>query len=232
MMAKSTKKPSKGSPTSRLQKWQRNSIFEAIEAVGLDPREFDLAGKRAEVRIKHKRSESYFIIGGNPGHYVGNYVVGDASAWPYKVYSWQAMIGRLSSWLEEVKRDLETPDLWAELQREAELLGAGSDEIAENTPFTPDEQKEIAGRLQERAEYVRRTYSLSEPQMRLLNAKLDYLVSAAGRLGRIDWRNAFAGAILSFILGATLPPESLRHIFWTLLRAVGHLYGLPELPSG
>jgi len=46
-------------------------------------------------------------------------------------------------------------------KREAELLGAGSDEITKNTPFTPDEQKEIAGRLQEIAKRVGRTYSLS-----------------------------------------------------------------------
>jgi hypothetical protein len=28
------------SPTPPLQKWQRNDIFEAIQAVGLDPRDF------------------------------------------------------------------------------------------------------------------------------------------------------------------------------------------------
>lgn len=70
---------------------------------------------------------------------------------------------RVKRWLEEVKRDLETPDLWAELKREAELLGAGSDEITKNAPFTPDEQKEIAGRLQEIAERV------SVEQTRVLN---------------------------------------------------------------
>ena len=218
-------------PSPQVPKWKKNQIFEAIQNAGLDPRDFDFEDGDAEVRIKHKWSESYFILGGEAGHYVGHYVVGDSANWPYEVYSWESVIPRVTGWLAEVKRDLETPDLWAELRREAEVIGGASNEANKNTPFTPEEQGEIVGRLQELAEYARRTYSLSGPEMQILNAKVDYLVGAVGRLGRIDWRNAFAGVILGFIFAAVLPPESARHIFLTLLRAVGHLYGLPELPG-
>ncbi len=81
-----------------------------------------------------------------------------------------------------------------------------------------------------------RTYSLPEPEMEILSAKIDYLVDAAGRLGRIDWRNVFAGAIVGYILTAALPPESARSIFlifMTFLRAIGHFFGhgLPEMPG-
>jgi hypothetical protein len=230
MMAKSTR-PGVGSPIPVLQKWKKNQIFETIEAVGLDPKEFDLEDDGVEVRIKHKRSESCFILGGDPAHYLGRSVAGDAPAPPFEVYSWQSVILRIRSWLENVKRDLETPDLWVELQRKAKLL-AYSDEVTENTPFTLDEQNEIAGRLQEWAEHARHTHSLSAAQMQVLDAKLDYLVSAAGRLGRIDWRNAAVGAILGWVLSAALPPESARDIFLGLLPLVGHFYGLLELPSG
>jgi hypothetical protein len=219
-----------------LQKWQRNQILEVIQGAGLDPREFNLEDEGAEkTRIKHKSSESYFIIGGNSLHYAGHYVVGDASDWPYEAYSWQTLITRVSGWLAQVKSDLETPDLWAELQREAKLLGGASNEAKENTPFTGEEQKEIERRLGELAEYLRRTHSLSEPEMQILNAKLDYLVDAASRLGRIDWRNAFVGVALGYIVMLALPPESVRSIFQTfvaLLGAIGHFYGFPQLPLG
>jgi hypothetical protein len=222
-------------PSPYLRKWQRNQIFKAIQGAGLDPKEFAFEDGDAEVRIKHKWSESYFMVGGNAAHYVGSYVVGDARDWPYEVYSWQTLMTRVSRWLEEVKHDLETPDLWAELQREAEMLGGASNEPNENTPFTREEQKEIAGRLRELAEHLSRTHSLSEPELQVLNAKLDYLVDAASRVGRIDWRNAFVGVALSYILGAAFPPESARSIFQTfvaLLRTIGHFYGLPQLPLG
>jgi hypothetical protein len=231
MMAKPTKKSSIKPPTLLLQKWQRNQIFEAIQAVGLDPREFDLGDDGTDVRIKHKRSKSCFIVGGDAGHYVGSYVVGDAPDWPYEVYSWTALMPRVSRWLEDVKRDLETPDLWAELQREAKLLAAGPLEATENTPFTAEEQKEIAGQLRELAKQTKRTYSPSRAQMRLLDEKLDYLMAASGRIGRTDWRGVFVGVMLSFLLSTALPPESVRQILLPFLRGIGHLFGLLELPK-
>jgi hypothetical protein len=216
---------------SRLQKWQKNQIFEAIQAVGLDPREFHLENDDAEVSIKHKWSASHFTIVGDLGHYGGRYVVGDAPAWPFEANTWQYFVTRMTHWLEEVKRDLAMPDLWADLQRDSQLLfGAGADDGAENRPFTQAEQKEIAAQLQALAEHARRTYSLSPPQIRALEAKVDYLVNAARRLGRIDWRNVCAGASLGYILSTSLPPEAARGMLSALIRAIGHLYGLPDLP--
>lgn len=217
-------------PSPLLQKWQKNKIFKAIQGVGLVPTDFDLNDGDAEARIKYKWSESYFIIGGNPGHYVGTYIVGDAPLWPYEVYSWQTLMERVSGWLEEVKSDLETPDLWAELRRETELLGNTSSEAPENTPFAPYEQEEIAGRLREIAEYIVRTYSLSVEQTRVLNSKIDYLIDAAGRLGRTDWRGILFGIMFSFFLASALPPETVRNILMLVLRAIGHFTGFPELP--
>jgi hypothetical protein len=135
---------------------------------------------------------------------------------------------RISWWLEEVKQDLDTPDLWAELKREAQLLRADSGVVSENTAFTVDEQREIAGRLKKLGEYVSDTHSLSKAQIQVLEEKLDYLVDASARLGRKDWLNAFIGAILSFVLTATFAPESARTIFTTFLRGIGLFY--PELP--
>jgi hypothetical protein len=219
-----------GSPASRLQKWQKNRLFETVQAVGLDPKDFDLEDDGVEVRIKHKWSESYFIIGGGTGTYGGRCLVADGQAWPFEAYTWPTMISRMSSWLDDVKRDIETPDLWAELRRGNELLGAISDDVTEDTPFTPDEQNEIARRLRELAGHATSTYSLSEEQMRVLSGKLDYLIKAAGRLGRKDWLAVFAGVILSFMLGTALPPEPTRDILLGLFRTIAHFYGLPELP--
>jgi hypothetical protein len=214
-----------------LVKYKRNDIFETIESSGLDPGEFDLVDDDAGVRIKHRWSGSYFIIGGDAGNYASHYVVGDGPDWPYEVYSWATLMERIRRWLGEVKHDLETPDLWAELRSDTELLEATSDETRENTPFTPSEQKEIARSLQGLGEDAKRTYALSAAQEQELDAKLDYLVDAAGRLGRTDWRGVFVGVMVSLVLSGVLPPESVRHILLALLRGIGHLYGFPHLPS-
>ncbi|MFZ0592832.1 MAG: hypothetical protein WAM39_20395 [Bryobacteraceae bacterium] len=211
-------------PFPQLPKWKTNQIFEAIQSVGLDPNEFAFEDSGAEIRFKHKWSKSCFVIGGNAGHYVGRYVVGDAIVdWPYEVYSWESFMTRFGRWARDVKGDLDTPDLWAELQRGAGLLGGVSGEANENTPFTSEEQKGIQRRLREMEAHVR-SHSLPEPEMEILHTKIDYLVDAAGRLGRIDWGNAFIGAIVGYILVAGLPPESARSLITFVVRAIGHFF--------
>jgi hypothetical protein len=211
-----------------LQKFQRNYIFKAIQEAGLDPGQFDLDYSESEVRIKHRLSESHYLIGGRPGDYAVKSLVGDGGERPHQFYNWEPLISHIRLWLQVLKNDLDTPDLWAELQRDAELLGVGFNKVTDNTPFTADEQKEIAARLQELAKSARDTYSLSQEQIRALDAKMDYLITASGRLGRKDWLTVYIGAILSFILGAALPSESVHGLLLTSLRAMGLLY--PELP--
>ena len=228
----STRRPSVKSPTRQLHKWKRNQIFEAIQAAELDPREFELKDDNTDARIKHKWSESFFIICDAPGGYTGQYIVGDRAAWSFEVSSWQVIVPRINQWLNDVKLDLETPDLWSALQQEAELLGVGSDETSDNSPFTPDEKKIISRRLEEFAEHVKRTHTLSEAQTRALEAKLDHLVKATSCLGKTDWRNAFVGVMLGFILTVALPPEFAREMLLGLFRVIEHFYGLPGPPSG
>jgi hypothetical protein len=219
----------------KLEKWKRNQIFEAIEAAQLDPRDFRLDESEAEIRINHLRSPSYFLIDHGSAHYEGSYLVGDGMVWPYSATSsWQYLMPRISRWLEDVKRDIEMPDLWAELQAEANLLGAGTEGAIGNTPFTPNEQEEIAERLHDLRDHARSTYSLSDGQMRALNAKIDYLVEAASRLGRVDWWNVVAGAMFAYAWEVAFPPDAAQRFLLSLLQSVAHFYaqGFQALSSG
>jgi hypothetical protein len=220
-----------------LIRWQfRKAIHdwihrEAIESASLNPNEFEFKDTDTEALLKHRWSKSCFVFGGNAGHYVGRRVVGDGPDLPYEVYSWEAVMSRFSPWVKEVKDDLDTPDLWAELHRNAQLLGRISGETHGNTPFTSEEQKDIEQRLREVEAHVRATYSLSEPEVENLHRKIDYLIDAAGRLSRFDWAGIFVGAIVCYIFEVGLPVESLRPFMTDLLR---HLFehGLPQLPIG
>jgi hypothetical protein len=217
---------------ARLKKHKRNQIFEALQTAGLDLREFEIVEDEDKARIGHRYSDASFSIGGDPGHYVGQSVVGDGNPWPYEVYSWDPVMERVDRWAREVKRDLETPDLWAELQDEVELLQASYAESAANTPFTAQEKKQIAERLHDFVAHAEQAYSLSETQIAELNAKVDYLVSSSDRLGRIDWRTVLIGAVAGYVLAAILPPEVTHGMLVGVLRDFGHLYGRPELPHG
>lgn len=208
-----------------LKKWQRNQIIKAIQSSGLDPLEFNFEGLiRGVTRIQHKWSESYFLFEFETVLYVGHYKIGDGPDLPCEG-SWETLMTRFSAWLDEVKRDLDTPDLWVELQAQAELLGGASDQANANTPFTPEEQNEIETRLRGMEQTLKVTYSLSAEQIRVLDVKINYLIEAAGRLGRTDWRGVYVSIILSFILASTLPPETVQKFLVPALQAIGHLFG-------
>ncbi len=218
----------------RLETWQWNPIIEAIERAGLDPKDFELDDDGAEARITPRRSEGHFVIG-RPDSGTGYAVskrVGEQSPLEYTIHTWPVLDERVALWLSEVKRDQETPDRFAELQQEREMLTVATAENVENTPFTADEQTEIAKQLGEIKEYVKKTYELSQDQTQILEAGLDFIGVEARRAGRRDWLAYAAGTLT--ILGATvLPPETTRHIFLMLLRTVAQLKGhtFPELPD-
>jgi len=144
------------------------------------------------------------------------------------------VIDRVRSWLGDVKKDIETPDLWAQLQGERNLLGGGLFQGAENTPFTLSEQEGIAKRLLELRDNAKDHYSLSEAQVLILDAKIDYLVGATGRLGRIDWREVLIGSLVGFMLSVAIPPEAAREILVTFLAGTAKFLGnaIQAWPAG
>jgi hypothetical protein len=127
-------------------------------------------------------------------------------------------------WAADVKRDLETPDLWAELQRERETLSRTPDE-AKNTPFTPDEQATIETRLGEIQDYVKKTYALSQEQTLALEAGFQALAADAKRLRRIDWRWRLFGFIFTLVVTGIVPREAVHQILVMALHGLGHLIG-------
>ena len=217
-----------GSPTPLLRKLQRNGVIRAIQKGGLDLSGFTLDDSGAMFCIKHKKSGSYFTVSGHAGQYSGNHVVGDNPEWPYTAHMWETVISRAEMWAHDVKLDLATPDLWADHLYETKLLEATSNGITDNAPFSLEEQKEIAVRLQGLADSIGQKFSLTGAQIRDLNEKIVYLIEAAHRVGRKDWLILCAGIILTSAIAIALPPESVRAFAVTALRAIGLLY--PELP--
>jgi hypothetical protein len=207
-----------------LTKPQRNEVFRAIEDAGLSPGDFVWEPGVDESWVRHRASGAYFVVGGGAGNYTSHYLAGDGPTENREGLSWYRLIEQVGFWLSAVRLDIETPDLWAQLQGEAGLLGAVFNG-AENTPFTAAEQEEIAGQLRELKDYVSSTYSLSEGQTQLLEERLDSLAAAARRVGRKDWVLMAAGVMLGYVLTAALPPEAARDILGTLLTSVEHILG-------
>lgn len=234
-------------PTPVLLPSQRREIFEAIRESDFDPRQFELSddgrqdtmGKLAE--IVHTPSHYWFRIRERGGMY-------EDSGWQVEISPatethtgatnigpWdEVVVPVLRHWLELLGRELDAgEDPWEQIKRQREIVAAEPGGV-ENTPFSETERAQISTQLREIKEYLRSAQSLGEAQMAAIDSRLEYLEEAAGRMGRVDWRNAFVGVMLGLVVEAVAPPEAVREVLSLALRGLSHLFGgaLPELPPG
>jgi len=207
-----------------MEKLFRNSIIKAVQAGGVDPGQFDFDLKDDDIRIAHRWSESRLTLHGPWGDWKGSYVAGDSSPWPIHAISFSQVEESVEHWVSKVKRDLETPDLLAELQRQRELLSQTPDE-AENTPFTPDEQAQIVAQLKEIKDWVKRTHALTPEQTFVLEEEFKGLRMSVARLGRVDWRLRFLGVLFVFLGSGILPQEVVQGLLMMALHGLQEFFG-------
>lgn len=213
---------------------QKNDVFTQVQGAGMDPREFKWDSTADSDRLEHMPSAYWFAFRQSGGeHFFYFMPASDAEEGTGRTYGWPAVLATVRNWLGYLERELEAPDLWAEIQREQDVLGQFAPAAVENTPFTPEEQEQIARVLTEVKLYVQQTQDLPEAQLREIEARLDYLVEAATRLPRLDWRNVLLGALLGPVVQASLPVGAVRDALAMIVRGVGQLFGtdLPGLPS-
>jgi hypothetical protein len=223
-----------------LGKKQRNEIFEAVTAGGLEPRDFELREDPTPA-IRHEQTGSLLSVrrpnsllaalrGGRMLYAVTTIVADDPPI--YERYAtWSGVVDAAERWVEAIKNEVAMPDLWAELEHGSPFRAQSAD--VENTPFSPAEQAEIAEAVDKLRTEAAERYSLSEDQVAALDAQLNYLVEAAKRTGRVDWRNLAAGVLVTMMAEAVLHPDTTRQIISHLLTSVGHLLGhqIPQLPA-
>jgi hypothetical protein len=207
-----------------LEKWKKNAVFEAIQKTGLRPEEFGWKEEGGVDRLTHTASEAFFSFGGVSGQYRVGYVARDAPVVELPKYTWDGVMASVAVWLWQLKSDLDMPDLWARLRRQPEMLGPAPHETIENSPFAAGEQAEIRHQLREIQEYVEKSYALSESQLHALEETRAYMEEAVSRLGRIDWRNAAAGAMLGALVTAAIPSDAVRAYLEMLFQNLAHLF--------
>jgi hypothetical protein len=209
-----------------LRKQQREEIFDLVVASRLDPAAFDLDEDDGESRLHHLLGAYYFTVSrAVDGTYTVRYMAGDGLIQNRDGLSWYALKERVKAWLWEVRTDLEMPDRWAELRRAREILFVVPGEVIDNTPFNSEEKAAIERQLRDFREFARDRWSLSGEKLATLDAKIDYLVDAVDRLGRFDWRNAFAGAFIGLLVSVVFPPDSVREVLVMLAQSVRLILG-------
>ena len=116
-----------------------------------------------------------------------------------RVLNWDQSISTVAAWLKNLKREIDSPDLWASLIQEMELLGLESSERLTRRLIWKSKLRS-SELFDEIRVYITSTYCLAEEPLRRVHAKLDYLIDASTRVGRIDWKNIFVSSLIALAL--------------------------------
>ena len=208
-----------------------------IAAHGLDPRSFELVDRtlvtgKSQADLLHKPTRSSFTVW-HPERldmYHANVVVGGADQAGCTSVGWAELMARLGTWANEVRFEMDTPDLWAELRQVPQVLAASQTPDASNAPFTPNEQSEISRRLEEIKKLVRERFELTDEQLDVIDQRLDDAEEANKRLGRKDWVVGFYGALISTFMTDAVPPNVIETVLTTVVHGIAHIFGFGGPP--
>jgi hypothetical protein len=213
---------------------QRNGLFERVVERGLQPAEFKLEDVSDVTYVRHLSTGSFFSMESNDGLlYYGRSKIGQYGTYPYGNFYRNGLLHAFDQWVYNVKLEAETPDMWEELRQTREIVVGTHREDYENTRFTPDEQAQISGQLREIKESLRKTYSLPDEQLALIEARLDEAEEASRRLDRKDWWILFLGLILPLLVSGFVTPDIVHHIIVMTFQTLGQLFSgnvPPHLP--
>ena len=200
-----------------LLRSQSNQVFEAIAANGWQATDFgwqDVPGPSSRKQVSkliHKASGYFFLFDNAIGGFYskwspGNETLvaeGNASGWPNQMHYF-------GLWLSYLRREIESPDLWAAISSEGRVLESAASADTSNIPFTAEEKAYILKGLLEVKEYLLNAHRL-DPE--LVESRLSYLVESSERVGRKDWLNLLISVLVGIVISAALPPEVTRELF-------------------
>jgi hypothetical protein len=154
-----------------LTRIERNQIYEAIAAGALDPAECSLNQYDDQVEIRHKSSgstlklslpiDTFFGLRQTVAYHVGDGHNNTAYAQP----GIDNVTPTIRNWANEVKHIVESPDLWAEMQSSRGMIANIQQSNSDNTPFIPDERRQIVVELEAIKEHVKERFDLTSEQI-------------------------------------------------------------------
>jgi hypothetical protein len=196
-----------------LLRSQRARVHEILREIPLEPGEFSwstetIAGAHVVSRLNHRDGQYYFQFS---SYELNAWCVACPGMYRTMDYqhpkNWEEQEGFLRTWAQCLKRELDTPDPWADLARhQLALDGELSGEMV-NEPIPAVEAEQIGQALARLADTVTGELTLVDGQSLLVRTKLMYLAEAAKRERSRDWTYMTLGAWASLVTALSLSEE-------------------------
>ena len=231
-----------------LLKSQKNEVVKILQGAGLEPADFSWTGEpsisdvQARVsRLNYRGSQFYFQFDFirnegwdnsrdrklstirccefSPGK--------DAAVMREQPEHWVVQEGCLCMWIDCLKREIEAPDLWAEMEKYKVAFSLALPEQIVNEPIPIFEAEKISEKLNLLADKIEEQFELTNEQNQFVRNKLDYLADATKRQRSLDWAYTLIGVSVTIAVGLGLAPDKAKEL-WELLKTIGefiHLIG-------
>jgi hypothetical protein len=212
----------------RLLTSQKNELFNIIKGHSFSPNQFSFNlvkdnrdPKRDIVRLVYEPNpEFYFLIADLDDRYGGyliNYSPGESQF--LKVTQgdrWDYIENDVNVWLYSLAREIGQEDLWANLTGIVRSIGMKAD--YDDSKFTSSQFVELSKRMKQLQVGIA-TLELPQAQIKLINKKLDDILSQGKTLSKFDWQSLFLGAIMSLMIALSVTSE-VQHQFWQMVKQV------------
>jgi hypothetical protein len=201
---------------------QKNQIYNYITAKHyFSPNQFKLEENdekgRVTTSLRFLNSQYYFNFIEDT-EYVGFYV--NYSPGQERVMegtsniNWKIGFDHFVTWLTNLERELEAPNLWERFQ--VEISGIQLTSNFDSSKFTICEYEKVTQKLNLISERIKSIPFLANQQTEII-ISLDRLAESAKELNRFDWKNLFIGTIISIIIQLNVTPDNAAEL-WKLIR--------------
>lgn len=218
----------------KLLKSQKNNIFEILRVAGLEPANFSWIDSvlqstdRVTPRLKYLDGEYYFRFDMFEGGHCCTFSPGEEEIVQWeKPGSWENQIHYVRVWIRCLKREIDAPDLWAEMEKYKTSVSIALPEQLLNEPIPANEAEKISEQLSSLADKIEKQFELTNEQNQFVRSKLNYLAEAAKRQRSMDWAHTLIGVSVTIAMGLALAPDQAKEL-WELMRRLGeliHLFG-------
>jgi|GEM_PF-777152 len=210
---------------------QKDQIFDIIEREDLSPFLFEfiedqknIVSRDESTTLSFKRSNFYFKFeyrkfdNVRSGHYfIYSPALSSIISEGFSL-SWENQLAHFEKWLKYLKREIQSPNKWARLEREIDEVKIGF--IGGEGKFSFKECAELKDKINILKSRIK-GLDLSKDQVTEINSKLDLLVESAKTLSKFDWKSLFIGTIISITIQLSLTPENSKAL-WEVIRNVFH----------
>jgi hypothetical protein len=202
-----------------FSKIERNEIYRYLEQSAMNVEEYEAEFTSTGFLIRARGTEAFFTARAIHPDLTPTYAEyrvhwSDGERKPVTGIDTQygSLGNYINGWTSDVVFVKNEPDLWSELSGRRESIFGNQGKDFENSHFTDQEILAISSGIDRIRTVAEETLELTPDQFTVLNERLDQVVEAAQRLGRIDWRAMSVGLLFSYALEIAMSPSAAQSL--------------------